>query len=443
MKEIDFDELDRAVSSLMEQRDATQAEAASAPKPTAAASEAPTESSISAEAKTTVGSNEATTPQPPNEPSRQAVQATPTATVQPRRGRFMDMVHTSSDMRQSTEAVRSKPSRQGVTITPPAPSPEDNTATQAAFDPMMKPAPVAEETTHAESSTTSDSSDTSEPATHEWPDPIDTTLAKETSTVGEQPAAPDGTSTEQEESETVQHAEQTDDVLPERADEAPATPTDQTETTVDFSPFISGAKVEKRPLGGSDSNNSVGQTRTNETIDPHELLLAASTAPDKVDKDKDNDRDQSTVNDGTKQNPPEPRPQLPEELHDDLMAVEADDTGALTTPVQPREPTSASVKTDKQPKQPLANTKQPITGRLPEHTVAPAKTYSGPVSIPQQYKEAPSSTSDDHMPIYDANHQPLQHPAKKKSGWWAVLAIVLLIIIGGGGAAVLYYAGIL
>lgn len=439
MKEIDFDELDRAVSSLMEQRDATQTEPASVPKPTTAASEAPSESSVSVEAKTTVGTNESVSGARSNEEAERTPKET--AAIQPRRGRFMDMVHTSSDMRQSSTPAVRKPSRQGVTIAPPAavntdktPSSEQQPQPSSAFDPIMKPASSSDKA--SPESKPSDADETPESteaaATSDWPDPIDTALATPTEPTSNDKDTTTDVSSAPSEGDDTDDSHGADKELSVSLDKTDTSSsqsptTKAAETAVDFSPFISGAKIEKRPLGGD-----VGDKKPDtEEIDPHELLLGAGIETEKPTPDTTDEV----------QRPAKPQSQLPEELHDDLMAVEADTTGAASADARSAE--KPEVRRNATNETETKSTKQPITGRLPEHTVTPAKSYSGPVSIPQQYKEAPSSTPGEHTPIYDAGHQPLQHPTKKKSGWWAVLAIVLLIVIGGGGAAALYYAGIL
>ena len=69
---------------------------------------------------------------------------------------------------------------------------------------------------------------------------------------------------------------------------------------------------------------------------------------------------------------------------------------------------------------------------------------TGPTSIPQQYREEPSTGDKDNGAIYDTDtyHQPIAHPAKKKSGWMWVVWIVAILLLGAGGGAALYFLGL-
>jgi hypothetical protein len=81
---------------------------------------------------------------------------------------------------------------------------------------------------------------------------------------------------------------------------------------------------------------------------------------------------------------------------------------------------------------------------MPTSTVEPV-VPKGPISIPQQYKEEPSTGDAKNGAIYDTDtyhHQPLAHPKKKKSGWMWVIWIILILIIGAAAGAALYWAGI-
>lgn len=70
---------------------------------------------------------------------------------------------------------------------------------------------------------------------------------------------------------------------------------------------------------------------------------------------------------------------------------------------------------------------------------------AGPTSIAQQYQTKQSSGDTSHAPIYDASEytEPVAHPAKKRSGWLWVFVIFLILAIGSGGAVVLYLFGII
>lgn len=64
---------------------------------------------------------------------------------------------------------------------------------------------------------------------------------------------------------------------------------------------------------------------------------------------------------------------------------------------------------------------------------------AGPASITQQYTESPSSTAQPGA-IFDTEsyHQPITPKVKKRSGVWVVLWIILLIIAGAAAGAAFY-----
>lgn len=104
MADIDFDELDKAVSSLMEQRGEPNAVPVEAPEPAVPTTTAPQSASTPAVALHT-----------PVSPA-----------IKRQGGRFMDVVHPSSNMRvqqPSSPAPSSRPSREASMVQPPTPSP--------------------------------------------------------------------------------------------------------------------------------------------------------------------------------------------------------------------------------------------------------------------------------------------------------------------------------
>lgn len=121
MTDLDFDELDKAVNSLMDQKDqATEANTVS----TSSESVAPDD----------------TTDAIPDVPA-QGPTAAATSSVARRRGTFMDVVHPSSNMRArpSTAAMPTVISREGVKLTPPIPA-----ATQEIQPPVVVPREVSD-----------------------------------------------------------------------------------------------------------------------------------------------------------------------------------------------------------------------------------------------------------------------------------------------------------
>jgi len=416
MKDLDFDELDKAVNSLMTgtsgakqpSQDESNADGEKTLDitPTLATDAAPSfEDLDKAVAKTTgapvVSSSPAPAAATPAVPAvpLPAVDATPQpvsssdaqAPLAARRGgRFMDVVHPSSDMKKTVIPPRPV-SREGVMIgrtAAAAPAPD----VSVSDDTPQTEAPVAIETPATEPTASN----------NEWPDPLEMADFKA-------PAAPQMTNDNLAadllaEADKAEHEEKTDGATP------PLT-----------SPFLSGAKVEKRPLG------SAAPTYTEDT-----------PTAEKEDK---------TVDDPDAQLPASPSDtpvQLPEELQGDLMAIEADthmgvpktDESHPVTPVEalPEEKTEPEPVVAKEEK-PKEKASEPAS----ERTVP-----TGPVSIPQQYREEPSTTDQKAGTIYDTDsyHKPLAHPAKKKPGWTWVIAIIVILIVGAGGGAALYFLGI-
>lgn len=201
MKELDFDELDKAVSSLMSNvpKDAPPAEA---------------ENTVTIPAS---DGGQSVSPTPPissptvsafSQPTRSATSIASLATR--RGGRFMDMVHPSADMKK-TEPTKPV-SRQGATIAPAVSEVSESPTSAEVPEPDMTPpttsTPVAEEALSAYQPQ----------AKSDWPDPLEMAAAKEKKISTEPPKEMSAT-----------------DV----ADES----------TPLTSPFLPNTRVEKRPLG--------------------------------------------------------------------------------------------------------------------------------------------------------------------------------------------------
>jgi hypothetical protein len=305
-------------------------------------------------------------------PARQAspVPARPPLAAR-RGGRFMDVVHPSSDMKKATP-VRPAVSREGAMVQPSSSSalaePTDVPSVSVAPDKNEEPT-SAQDTSHPASAS-------------EWPDPLEMVDFKEK---------------KEQESEPVEPTS----VVTEAPKEQPPL----------SSPFLPDTKVEKRPLGGS----------TNEpSAQPERSSALSEQATDEASAEHDPDDQLPAL-------PKDVEPILPAELHSDLMAIESDN-GAVheTKPEQP-------------------DIKAPEPASPPQIQVTRDETPSGPTSIPQQYREEPSTGDQENGAIYDTDtyHQPLAHPAKKKSGWLWVVWIVLILLIGAGGGAALFFLGVI
>lgn len=340
MQDIDFEELDRAVSSALgTSGPITDVSPAPAPTPTAVVSPTPAPVSAPAPAPSPVVSTAPSVPfvasnAPAATPLRHASDIHTRQTVTPRAvdmpatiaqpdvaptetvreapsivrrstGRFMDVVHPSSDMRTAP-------------VLAPRPS-------QTIVTPVTQPEPVATE-------------------------PVE---APELPVFSFEPTV-----------------------------EADATPLE--------TPFLSDAKVEKRPLGAFSA------------YDFEESPSAAPQALETVD----------------------PAADISEEvLIGTIESADTDPQAVETQPVAEEAPAPAAVVPA--PTVDLSHLLQPTT-----------------TSIQQQYTEQPAAVAAEPTgAIFDteAYHQPLAHPQKKKSGLSIILWIVGLIVFGAGLGAVLYF----
>lgn len=335
MKDIDFDELDKAVNSLM----------GSAPTIASTSKDNPPAEHMVTVSSTTVPtgapavsptSTPGAVPSPPAEtvvPVTVQTQPTPASAATPvirKGGRFMDMVHDSSDMKpRPTVAV---PSREGLTIAPRTDAPT--------ADPVQ---PTAE--------------NNSKPIEFgPMPDPID---------MPQRPAEP----------ATLTNSSSAPQAEPYE------------------SPFLSDAKIEKRPLNAT----AAGAEKPEPTSETPAEPTPASSGDE-----------------------PPAVPQVPE-LNSDLIEIESKETVPAADMTQAVDSSTASVA--------VAEPEKPL----------------GPASIPQQYKATESTGDHSHAAIYDASQypEPVTHPAKKKSGWLWVVWVVLLLGLGAGGAVLLYNLGII
>jgi hypothetical protein len=381
MKELDFDELDRAVNSLM-----------------TGVSKAPQTPDGDKIKTVTIPASTATpTPQPASTPlssspsSITPAERPPSSLATRRSGRFMDVVRPTTPAKKPTPPSPSV-SRQGMTVASSENAPEtpvvaSDTSKNAEIAPPVPDAPAAESEKPPMAAQPQASFVHS--GTGDWPDPIDVHGFKD----------------DQEEK-------------PSKAEvvtETPAAPKPQ-DVSLDeqaplSSPFLPDTKVEKRPLGGL-STPASDETPKSETppvpnaVTLEDNLQLPTTPPEKVEAP------------------------LPEELQHDLVAIESGNA-------VPKKEAPEESEAGKAPSTLLEAPKEEHRDDTP--------TPTGPVSIPQQYREEPTTGDQESGAIYDTDsyHQPLTHPAKKKSGWLWVVWIVLILVLGAGGGAALYFLGVI
>jgi len=373
MKDLDFDELDRAVNSLI--TSAPVATNNDLPEKTLELEPGPAEELLSA---TTV-----------NQPIYAPV-STPVATASPivaRRstGRFMDVVPPSVNTRVAV-APPERVSREGATIAEPinseASKPVEPIAPIQPFEPT---APAVK---------------------NDWPDPID---FKGLDLNDAPEKAPEPVV------ETVVDDNEDADI-DQINNEITNTMNQSVSESLD-SPFISGTKVEKRPLGAF-SDGVPATTSQSEPVTETPVSDSSSVSTEGI----------STVI---------PTTPFPAELSDDLLSIESGESveqpaaaEAIATPVV----------------EPVKEVSAPATEPVAAAPVAPTITVAdnqstASNSIAQQYTEQPSSGDQTTGAIYDtdAYHKALVTPSNKKSSWLWIVWIVILLVVGAGAGAAVYF----
>lgn len=387
MSEIDFEELDRAVSSLMNQSTGSSTNGAASP-------------GASANSGAAQQSSQASTPLPPpapdsNMPSAAAPasegeSAAPAAGAAPiisKRpvGRFMDVVHPSSDMRTASMGV------------PPSARPSRELA------PLS---PVSQD-----SSTFTEDYSSANHDNNPMDDPVSADLLWQGS-------------------EVLQNGNISDvDALgiPDSGNAASSS-SDLASAPMD-SPFLANVDVDKRPLGQTDqpAPSGVDQDEVSTPNENQEESMPdpisnwqseSSAAPDFSSGSNNNDeiKEQDTQ---------------PRVGHDDAVAVMSPIVPELSQEVLAVE----------------SNLAVDTSGKSSEGVVGGHNTSSGsdevntPGDIPVQYKPE-AANAPEPSAVFDVSTtepQELQHPESKKSGWMVVVWILLLLIIGAGGGVAVWY----
>ena len=384
MTELDFDELDKAVNSLMGDVDTSKRNPGL---------DDPEDNVVTLTMQDKPV--DVSTPAMPAAaaPASDVVEAAaPAAPVAPlavkRRGQFMDMVHPSSDMKSPFAPVN----RQGTTlqpttaiVTPEAPiaAPEPQLDTTNVPSLAMEMESTGTGTPPAATMPVEPEASVDEPVKNEWPDPID--MAQPA--VSQEPEA----TTSSEDAETTNESDVSAPDFPADNQEESEQPGTDAQPVVDeveplSSPFIPDAKVEKRPLGMPVSEDPLPPS-AEPTPEPEQ-------SPDLPPLDT-------------------PPVILPPELNSDVMSLESSNTGVASPEVPAPAPAVA----------------------------ADALSSSAAVSIQQQYTEQPSTGDQTNTPIFDTSThvQPLEAPKKKSVLKW-ILAVLFLLVVGvAAGVAYFYY----
>lgn len=170
-----------------------------------------------------------------------------------------------------------------------------------------------------------------------------------------------------------------------------------------ISPFLSDAKVEKRPLGGSEQQ-----------------------APESFEESVADDfKDVSTdVSAPMSHATPPIGSTTPAELDRDVVAIESQE---LDIPDPRKDPQA--------------------TASVPTKKPSMAPTTTGPTAITRQYKEAPrvASEHDESGAIFDPQtyHVEVSSPQKRSFGWGWVIALVSIILLAVVFAVLAWMEGVL
>lgn len=360
MKDLDFDELDRAVSSLLDANGKTEATPAQAPAAPVSPDNSSTEVTVTA---TTPPTSTAATPK------KQLVERRPS-------GRFMDVMHASSDMKS-----RPKPavSRQATTVTPPTEQPAEEETVPTPPAPVLAEEPAVEDQ-------------------HTFPDPLDFHGFSMEDTGSPEPAE-----TTADEPEGDDHALALEAAASELNGINGLIASDEAPVSVE-TPFIDGSTIEKRPLGAfSVDASDVDASLLSEPTDSTDTAIDEPTA--EVSEPEEPTQDDAEAVDGADEALLEREAQtpldvdiIPEELKGEVVAVESSEVDTSTGPS--------------------------LAGSIQQQYVEksqPVADEPTPVFDTTQY------------------HQPLKHTPKQKSGWTGVVLIILFIVAGIAGGAAVYF----
>lgn len=407
MAEIDFDELDKAVSSLME--NVNKPKRQSAPEVSDASADSsqnsddkeqsqPSDESRETEQKTQPNDTDSTsdlTKSVDTSAEEQDSEPPKRPLANKRRGQFMDMKHASADMRVMPVA---KPpmSRIGTSLSPISSGVKsDDEKTEEPQTPQAHPADVPSE----------DYSENSESS---------------------------GVLSESQTTST-NSTDDSEEVTSERTSQK----TDE-DTDLPTSPFLSGAKVEKRPLGApapapkEDSDIDAAVQSEQNTDAPEEETLSHTVE----------------LSSATESVAPAVSPtKLPKELDASVLEVEAD-----TTAIDGKagdEAKQEQFEDDEQPHDMSAETTK-SDSKKSDDAAQPSEAYA-PASIPMQYKakqpgDDTLSAQEPQTSMYDTavDHPTLAQP-KKTSHWAIVIGIIIFVLLGAlaGAALYLYQTGTL
>lgn len=407
MKDLDFDELDRAVASALDQTPTPpatpDAHSADQPADDNAPAAVPSISAHAVHSRIMPSATLMRSPLSRSKPAAAADEATPTpapATMPPRQvpkriiphreGRFMDVVRPGGNAagtpsvgaRQSSPSSTAPTPRQAKPVTTSAPSAAASNSTDTdlatAINELLVSeghAPVAADEAKPQQSSI-DSTNAPKPVS--W----------------DKPSKPPAPAPETPEVAPADTSPATDSSIDEIAAALGSTTSTPASPSSAASPFLADAKVEKRPLGSAGSSEPATTSSFDEPSDVE----------------------------------PAPETPIPAELQENLLAIESG-TAAPAAADQPATPETSP------PATPAPAASKPTSSTTPPTATSHATpaTGVGSSSITRQYKETPRTVSEDDESgaIFDPQtyQQPIEHPAKSSSGWGWVIAIVVIILL--------------
>ena len=423
MKDIDFDELDRAVNSVLgtnPDKDASQQVADTVPSDVS-------DREVAALNVPSSGAVQTKKEQVESAPHKKTL-------VQKRSsGRFMDVVHPSSDVK-----VHKKPAmvsrHSGTTVTPPESSPKNTAEKTAEYTPLLETEDDKGERDDNEAL-----------ITHE-------TVKDTSSTSPFGPSLVDTTDQGMIRDNATESSDDTDS-LDQAAMELAGLGGVMKDTTGSVSldapldtPFVNGSPVEKRPLGAF----SVTETDASLLSDEAQNHLRESESPDgqekpSVDEEMKHAMDAALAGGDSTVEATDAKTSI---STGDIPLNEKEKRGADQENVESGEkglhddtqvtPDAASEVIPEELASDIIAIESREVDRHAEAMSAPAPSIG---SIPQQYASKEVQRSEEVVPVFDTEnyHTPIKH-TEKKSGWSSVIIIVVFILVGAGlGAAVWYF----
>ena len=319
-------------------------------------------------------------------------------------GRFMDVVPPSTDMRTVLSAP-DRVSRLGSDLDLSEPVSQITVSQNIEPKPVLEPKPVIEE-----------------PTKDSWPDPIEFNNTAELNKT----AAPNIVVFNPEDEDEDDDINRINDDIDKTLNQMPE---------VQESPFLTGAKVEKRPLNAfmAESLNTALSGVVEDTVPKAtdvEVVIEKTTG----DGQNDNNSGQNDMD-----------APLPAELQGDLLSIESGN--AVSDPDPAPEPAFVPISTPVQA--PVQVAQQPPIASQPPIQTSAVNTVAnrvnpatdGPTSISQQYQERPNTGDQNSGSIYDTDsyHKAIVKPAKKVASWLWVVWILLLLVVGSGVGAAIYF----